>query len=91
MDKLTRLEAITSLRSIIRQNRCAPKDWLKKIADAFSETPEGCKLVAHNTGDGWALTVQDQNGDTVAMLEWPESWPEIMNADQIREAGFRID
>jgi len=38
--------------------------------------PEDCELVAHDTGDGWALSVEDTNHDSICHLKWPESWPE---------------
>lgn len=53
-------------------------------------TPEGCKLIAHHTGDGWHLAVEDNQGEEVAMLEWPSSWPDSVNADFLRNCGFRV-
>lgn len=52
--------------------------------------PEGCILVAHDTGDGWYLGVEDGKGETVAMLDWPKTWPETMTAKQLIECGFLI-
>ena len=56
---------------------------------AVNAPPEGCKLLAVWGGDGWCLEVLDPttNG-CLAILEWPDSWPEIMTADQLRKAGF---
>lgn len=66
-----------------------------RIVDAYEEdkrwwTPEGCILVAHDTGDGWYLGVKDSKGNTVAMLDWPKAWPETMSASRLREIGFEI-
>jgi hypothetical protein len=54
------------------------------------QTPEGCKLVAHDTGDGWYLGVEDDKGNEVAMLDWPKAWPESMSASRLREIGFEV-
>lgn len=54
------------------------------------EIPEGCKLVAHDTGDGWYLAVEDRNGKEVAILAWPKSWPEKIFPDDLRKFGFEI-
>jgi len=32
--------------------------------------PEGCKLVAVSTGEGWGLYVETQEGETIAVLDW---------------------
>jgi len=55
-----------------------------------NEIPEGCKLIAHHTGDGWYLAVQDTEGNDIAILDWPDSWPEEMTTEQLRIFGFEI-
>lgn len=52
--------------------------------------PEGCVLVAHDTGDGWALGVENQKGDEICLLDWPDSWPERINTATLRKYGFKI-
>jgi hypothetical protein len=51
--------------------------------------PEGCKLVAANTGDGWSLEVF-YGDECIAMIEWPESWPGIMSSDKLKEYGWEV-
>ena len=53
-------------------------------------TPEDCILVAHWTGDGWALTVEDESGNCIAYLQWPNSLPETMTKQQLEEKGFEV-
>jgi hypothetical protein len=50
--------------------------------------PENCKLVAAHTGEGWSLEVHGKNGETVALLAWPESWPSEMMAFDLKQFGF---
>lgn len=52
--------------------------------------PENCKLIAHNTGDGWYLAVQDIPGEDIAILAWPWGDEEKKNAKQLEEYGFEI-
>lgn len=59
-------------------------------AASDAREPEGCKLIAHHTGEGWHLAVENAEGDEVAMLEWPPSWPDSVNADFIRKCGFQV-
>lgn len=54
------------------------------------DAPEGCKLVAHNTGDGWYLGVEDREGEEVAQLAWPDVWPESMTGAALHKIGFDI-
>ena len=54
-------------------------------------TPEGCVLTAQHTGDGWLLAVELHDlSDVVAILDWPESWPEEITEEQLMLYGFRI-
>lgn len=53
-------------------------------------TPEGCKLIAHHTGEGWHLAVEDTDSEEVAMLEWPASWPDEVGPDFLRKCGFQV-
>ena len=58
---------------------------------AFSrDVPEECTLVAVHTGDAWHLAVENRNGDEIAVLGWPKSWPEIMTTAQLKAAGFEV-
>lgn len=52
--------------------------------------PEGCLLVAHDTGDGWALAVETADGDLVAYLKWPDAWPETLTTQELIAKGFMI-
>lgn len=54
------------------------------------EVPENCVLVAYDTGDGWYLGVRNGKGKEIAMLAWPESWPESMSPAQLKEFGFKV-
>ena len=59
------------------------------------DVPEGCTLTAVHTGDGWALEVSfpekhERHGEAVAMLAWPESWPEWVDTDFLTKAGFEV-
>lgn len=56
----------------------------------IKEVPEGCKLVAVWGGDGWLLEVNTQEGDCVAILEWPKAWPDSMTSEQLEKIGFEI-
>ena len=53
-------------------------------------TPEGCRLVACHDGEGWGLEVHDRDGKFVAMLAWPEEWPESVDATFLTNAGFEV-
>lgn len=66
----------------------AAEECVRSVID--SNTPEGCKLVAHDTGDGWYLGVEDSDGNEVAMLAWPSSWPEAISGKRLREFGFEV-
>ena len=72
------LEAIDSLRASAF------------CSNAIREVPEECTLVAVHTGDAWHLTVEDRSGEGVAFLEWPKSWPETVNGDQLKAFGFEV-
>jgi hypothetical protein len=53
----------------------------------MNKIPEGCKLIACYTGDGWSLEVHD--GETViAYLAWPDKWPMVLSSKEIQEKGF---
>ena len=52
--------------------------------------PEGCILIAVDTGEGYSLEVQDTGGKTIAELAWPESWPERVSPAYLTVAGFTI-
>ena len=52
--------------------------------------PEGCILIAVDTGGGYSLEVQAPNGKTIAELAWPDSWPEIVTPAYLTVAGFKI-
>lgn len=65
-------------------------DTLRFMNRPHKESPEECTLVAVHTGDAWQLAVEDRNGDEVAVLGWPKSWPEIMTTDQLKACGFEV-
>ena len=52
--------------------------------------PEDCVLVAFDTGDGWALIVEDQDGNGVCYLKWPDSRPKTMTIKQLEKYGFKV-
>ncbi len=54
------------------------------------ETPEDCCLVAHDTGDGWALAVEDTSHEIIAYLTWPSSFGESQTAAELQSKGFII-
>jgi hypothetical protein len=56
----------------------------------MNEIPEDCKLIAHWTGDGWYLAVQNAQGEDIAILAWPDQWPEKMTENALNLAGFQI-
>lgn len=56
----------------------------------MEEIPEGCTLVAHDTGEGWALCVENTKGDVVAYLAWPWSWLKAITPEQLAEKGFEV-
>jgi hypothetical protein len=51
--------------------------------------PEDCKLIAHNTGDGWYLGVVDKDGDDIAILYWPYD-DQSKSAKELEAYGFEI-
>ena len=51
--------------------------------------PEGCTLAAIDTGNGYQLEVRDGK-HTIAILDWPASWPEIVTPAYLTVAGFEI-
>lgn len=60
----------------------------------YFDVPEGCKLVAHDTGDGWFLHLQDcvtnlRVGDENG-LPWPKTWPAWVSAGWLKTMGFEI-
>lgn len=61
------------------------------LAPLNANPPEGCVLQAVDTGDGWYLEVANPaTEECVALLAWPESWPETITAKQVAEFGFEI-
>ena len=52
--------------------------------------PENCKLTAAHTGDGWELAVVDSKQNLMALLDWPNAWPEIIGCEKLEEFGFEI-
>ena len=55
-----------------------------------SAVPENCRLVAHNTGDGWALVVENRDRDVVCYLAWPKNWPDWLTAADLECFGFEV-
>jgi len=72
----------------------AKVDVLEADLDRYRQMvspPEGCVLQAVDTGDGWCLEVANPaTEECVALLAWPESWPETITAKQVAEFGFEI-
>ena len=56
------------------------------IIDAF----EDCKLVAAYMGDGYSLEVL-HNGEVIAYLSWPKSWPDKVTDSFLIQCGFEIE
>jgi anthranilate/para-aminobenzoate synthase component II len=52
--------------------------------------PEGCKLVAAHTGDGWILEIHDSENQAIGLLAWPKSWPESVTTEQLEAYGFEV-
>ena len=51
--------------------------------------PEDCILVAHNTGDGWYLAVEDKEGNEIAILAWPFG-DHTKTSKDLEGYGFKI-
>jgi chromosome segregation ATPase len=75
----TQQRDICQLRSELEQAR----------AEKFN-MPEGCKLAAVHTGDGWELDVRDSDGECLGILAWPKQWPEEMSSETLTKYGFEI-
>lgn len=63
--------------------------------DRKNNPPEGCTLLAVDTGEGWELEVgyplgHENEGEAVALLAWPPSWPEQMTSAKLTEFGFEV-
>lgn len=54
----------------------------------MSDVPEDCRLTYHDTGDGFALCVENRRGEVVAYLAWPKAWPKIVSSEFVEECGF---
>ena len=52
--------------------------------------PEGCILIAVDTGEGYSLEVESPGGKTLCELAWPESWPTTVTPAYLTVAGFKI-
>lgn len=56
--------------------------------------PEDCILMAVHDGCGESATcnleVQNQEGDTVAMLKWPEVFGDWQTEEELKRKGFAI-
>lgn len=64
-----------------------------ETAQKYADEPWDCELVAHDTGDGWALAVEnpaDPERDVIAYLKWPDSFGESQTAAQLEAKGFII-
>jgi hypothetical protein len=72
---------------------CKPDIFEATYTEVGSEKeglPENCKLVAHNTGDGWFLGVQTAEGDDVCELAWPKKVPWSLTAADLERFGFEV-
>lgn len=56
----------------------------------MSELHEGCKLVAETADEGMCLTVVNKQGETIATLDWPKQWPEVVTDGFLEACGFHI-
>lgn len=76
------------------RHRARSTERLNELGGAMTEdeasVPEDCELVAHDTGDGWALCVENDEHDVIAYLKWPASFREFQTAEQLRAKGFVI-
>lgn len=62
------------------------KGWFERLAIQ----PEDCILVAHDTGEGWVLGVENQKRDVICYLKWPKSWPKMMYKESLNNCGFEV-
>lgn len=63
--------------------------WNAAIVSLDTAQPEGCELVACHDGEGWSLTVE-YDGDTIAILKWPDYWPKTQTGEELQAKGFVI-
>ena len=77
--------ALTYFKRRAQSSRCLRR--FVRLELLTTMIPENCKLIAAHTGDGWSLEVHNEHG-AIAMLAWPESWPETMTTKQLEAAGF---
>ncbi len=55
--------------------------------------PEGCNLVAvaDGSGDEAELSLRvEKDGEAVALLAWPKSWPEKVTRQKVEQYGFEF-
>lgn len=57
---------------------------------APNHIPESCKLIAHHTGDGWYLAVQNAANEEIAILAWPKQWGDTVSSQQLETFGFEV-
>jgi hypothetical protein len=67
-----------------------PLETTSELKGLVRLCPEGCILVAVRDADGWCLTVETTDGEEVAMLAWPETWPERVGPEYMHVAGFKV-
>lgn len=48
------------------------------------------KLIASVEEDKWYLYAQTPDGDNYINLDWPETWPKELSAEELRTKGFEI-
>jgi len=55
--------------------------------------PEYGRLVAHNVGGEWALSMIHKGSKEIIheVIEWPESWPESVDVEFLHAEGFRVE
>lgn len=70
-------------------SQAEPGTTAVKIKVEAGSPPENCRLIAHATGDGWYLAVQDTTGNDIAILKWP-FLEERLTASKLQDHGFQI-
>lgn len=64
-------------------------ETIQRVAPPSPPSDRIGKLVAHDTGDGWALSVM-AGGEQIAIVEWPEQWTHIRTPFDMKQSGFEV-
>lgn len=87
-----RLHADLRVADVHQDKLLAEIDRLKTIINNV-DAPSGCTLLAWMAAGGWVLMVHKKTwtgGYDICHLAWPNSWPESVDADFLRAAGFEV-